>query len=596
MAQETITLRLVAQDLMSGNVTKAIGGLDKLARKGGIVGSVIQGVGQSFGQMLNPVGMVTNAIGGVVDALGDAQTAYRADQMSQAKLRTALEANIDAWDGNTDAIEDVIAARMDLGYSDDEQRESLALLVAQVENVTDALAIQRTAMDLARLKEISLTDASTLLAKAYLGATTGLQKMGIKLAKGVDGMEAIAAVQRRAAGQAKAWAETSAGAAEVFAVKVGEMQEKVGAFVDTASRQFLGFLSGVVDVLDGPEGANKQMADLAAEIYATGQAVRSINQTSAIDQMAKDLARVSEELYQLEHTTSRDTFLAVGALGEATIKASGATIDRLFQVAQAVYDTTKSYDTFNDKVYEVIQTNNQWNVLSGIAVGAIGEIGGAADQSGASVQRFAKVAPTLMTHAVVDMKSAIKEGKAGIVAEMRDLAWQSKHPFAEKRYADWLKEQEEKALRRMNKAVKAGRPGIAAQHRQLAADIRAEYQGLPGYMWRISRKVMGALSIIPGFSGLGSLADLYGMPGGGGGKKGGKKGGKGGRQGPETMRLSNGTASRAEPMRAAGGGSINVTINAGIGTDPAELGRHVTKALRAYKQGGGGPAIAAVVG
>ena len=201
---ETITLRLVAQDLMSGNVSKAIGSLDRLAKRGGLVGSVLQGVGQSMGQLINPVALVANGIGMVTDALSDSIKAFNEDALSQKKLQTSLEANIEAWDGNTKAIEDLIASRMRLGFSDDAQRESLALIVAQVEDVNDALAIQRTAMDLARLKSMSLADASTLLAKAYLGSATGLQKMGIKLGKGVDGMEAIEAVQKRAAGQAEA--------------------------------------------------------------------------------------------------------------------------------------------------------------------------------------------------------------------------------------------------------------------------------------------------------------------------------------------------------------------------------------------------------
>ena len=38
MATETITLRLVAQDLMSGNVSKAVGKIDTLAKRGGIPG------------------------------------------------------------------------------------------------------------------------------------------------------------------------------------------------------------------------------------------------------------------------------------------------------------------------------------------------------------------------------------------------------------------------------------------------------------------------------------------------------------------------------------------------------------------------------
>ncbi len=81
----TITLKMIAKDLMSGNVGKAIAGLDKLAQKGGLVGSVAQGVGQSFGQMLNPLGLVTKGIGMVTDVIGDA-ISKAADEQEEGEV------------------------------------------------------------------------------------------------------------------------------------------------------------------------------------------------------------------------------------------------------------------------------------------------------------------------------------------------------------------------------------------------------------------------------------------------------------------------------------------------------------------------------
>jgi hypothetical protein len=117
------------------------------------------------------------------------------------------------------------------------------------------------------------------------------------------------------------------------------------------------------------------------------------------------------------------------------------------------------------------------------------------------------------------MKAAIKSGKAGIIEQFRDLAWQSKHPFAEKNYASWLHEKEALALRRMRRANARGMPGIAQQHRQLAADIRAEYQGLPGYMASIAGQAVSALSVIPGFGGLDDAFNWTMPSGGSGGRR-----------------------------------------------------------------------------
>ena len=341
MAEETITLRLVAQDLMSGNVSKAISGLDKLAKQGGLVGSVMQGVGQSFGQMLNPVGLVTSGISALTDIVGDSMAAFREDQVSQAQLRAALEANIESWNGNTDAIEEVIAARMKLGFSDDEQRASLSNIVALVGDVNDSLAVQRDAMDLARLKSISLSDASLILARAYTGNVTALAKMGIHVKKGVSGMEALAGVEERVAGQAEAFSKTSTGAMEAFNVKVGELEEKLGGLLEGPADMFVGWASNIVDVLDGPEGANKKLRDMAAQIYGLRQAASPVT-GELMKNLTNQLSLWNDTLTLQEFNGTPESFQWLKDLGPSVLRNFGAasadTLADVRALAQAFID------------------------------------------------------------------------------------------------------------------------------------------------------------------------------------------------------------------------------------------------------------------
>lgn len=226
---------------------------------------LLQGLGFAGG--LGVAGVVAKSIGLVTDAIGDATTAFREDQVSQAALRASLEANIESWDGNTDAIERVLASRMKLGFSDDEQRASLAELVAATQDVDAALKIQGTAMDLARLKGMTLADASTLLGKVYQGNTGVLARYGIRLAKGTSGTQALAEVQKRAAGQAKAYGATAAGAAAILDTKVGELQESMGRLTSGAGELFVDFLSTIVDIISAtPGGADQAVRDLAESI------------------------------------------------------------------------------------------------------------------------------------------------------------------------------------------------------------------------------------------------------------------------------------------------------------------------------------------
>lgn len=359
---ETITLKIVAVDLLSGNVTKAISGLDKLAQRGGLVGSVMQGVGQSFGQMLNPVGLATRGIGMLTDTLGDSLRAFQEDQKSQLQLRAALEANIESWDGNTDAIERTIDARTRLGFADDAQRESLASLVTVTENVNDALKIQRTAMDLARLKGIDLASAAKVLGNAYAGATGQLAKMGIRLGKGVSGMEALEAVQERVSGQAEAYAKSSIGKMEALDIKVDELKESIGGLMQGPADMFVGWLSSVVDVLDGPDGANAQVKDLAAEVRNLYTAAANTGAKMPWDIMAEGIQRSTDELEQLRYAIPEAYFPLVEALGPRTRYSLGATSDSLADLADAA---VRSGFGFRFLVDQVLSARAGANFLTG---------------------------------------------------------------------------------------------------------------------------------------------------------------------------------------------------------------------------------------
>lgn len=98
--------------------------------------------------------------------------------------------------------------------------------------------------------------------------------------------------------------------------------------------------------------------------------------------------------------------------------------------------------------------------------------------------------------APVGMKQKIKDGKDAIIEQFRDLAWQTKHPFAEEDYEDWLKRRAKAAMRKANKAAEEGRPGIAAQYRGLAAEIRAEIDSLPTHAANAQAAILRAFAAV----------------------------------------------------------------------------------------------------
>jgi len=225
MAESTVRLGVYTN---TGQSEKAVTGLRGLMANLGrdAKSSILTGVGLGAGA--SAFNALAGAVQGAVAFMGDAVQAAREDETSIALLTQAIKENDASWDGNTDAIEEAIQARINLGFADDEQRASLRSLVSVTGDSTEALRVQRTAMDLARLKGMDLETATTLLGKVYAGNLSILARYGIQLEAGTTATEALAEIQRRAAGQAETWANTSEGAAETARIAFEELQEDIG--------------------------------------------------------------------------------------------------------------------------------------------------------------------------------------------------------------------------------------------------------------------------------------------------------------------------------------------------------------------------------
>jgi hypothetical protein len=263
---------------------------------------------QAAGAALNIVGQ---AIGAVVGAFGEMQAAYREDQASQAKLRASLFANVAAFSGNIKVIEGVIESRMRLGFADDEQRDSLANLVSVTKDSTKALGLQRTAMDLARLRGMSLENASLLLGKVYAGNLGILARYGIVLKKGATATEALAEIQKRAAGQAEAFAETSEGKLVASQVRAGEVMERFGKVIDKIVQQVLPpLVSGLEFVADAFEslgiGVDKTMEDVKDAADRGSQAAQA-----RLRAMAQDMGISVEQMVAKSKAAARESTAAI---------------------------------------------------------------------------------------------------------------------------------------------------------------------------------------------------------------------------------------------------------------------------------------------
>lgn len=259
MSDTTSTLTWALRDQVSGPAGKMTGALDDAGaaatKNAGLMGKL----SAATGGLVNPMTLVLGGATALVGGLFAAGQAAVEEEKNVAKLQAALEASVPGFDGNTDAIEKLIAKRTDLAFSDDELRASLATLVTSTHDVAAAQDLQAQAMDLARLKGVDLQAATTAIAKASLGATGELRKLGIEVDEGASKTQVLAAIQKAAAGQAEAYASTTQGKWEALQNKFGDVVETVGGAVlpifegltDFALGTLIPALSGIAEIV-GP--------------------------------------------------------------------------------------------------------------------------------------------------------------------------------------------------------------------------------------------------------------------------------------------------------------------------------------------------------
>lgn len=272
--------------------------------------------GFGLGAGISVFNLATRALGAVVDVMGDAIRMAMEEEAGIVQLTRSIEENDRAWDGNIDAIEEVISAREDLAFADGEQRESLRQLVAVTKDHEKALDLQRIAMDLARLRGMSLADAGTLIGKVYAGNVGILSRYGIQLAKGTTATEALAEIQRRAAGQAEAYASTTQGKLVRAQIALENAMESLGFALTPVVGQLAEVASDLIPkIVEG-------VGDLVTEVRRFDPAFdRVVRMGDAFDAIAErmDLSGpVVDKLRDKWIALARESELATGTQEELT--------------------------------------------------------------------------------------------------------------------------------------------------------------------------------------------------------------------------------------------------------------------------------------
>jgi hypothetical protein len=169
------------------------------------------------------------------------QSAEEAGQEMNKVKQTVENAGF-AWEDVGDKIDAYAQKMVELGFDDEETSMSVAHLLEITGNLNQAMAVNQVALDLARRKGMSLTQATDVLSRAMTGSARILRDFGIVVDDNASASDILNTVWSKVKGTAQA----SINPTEVFNVKMQNLQETLGEKLIPAITDFFDAINNFV--------------------------------------------------------------------------------------------------------------------------------------------------------------------------------------------------------------------------------------------------------------------------------------------------------------------------------------------------------------
>ena len=144
------------------------------------------------------------AFAGASEALRASIDAARDTQVAQKALAAQIKTSGETFQASQQAIDKAGLSIAKFGFTSEDSLQALTILDRATGSVSKSIQYQGIAANIARAKNISLSQAALILGKAYDGQTTSLKRLGVEIPKGVKGYQAINIAAQKFAGQARA--------------------------------------------------------------------------------------------------------------------------------------------------------------------------------------------------------------------------------------------------------------------------------------------------------------------------------------------------------------------------------------------------------
>jgi hypothetical protein len=219
-------------------------------------------------------------------------------------------------------------------------------------------------------------------------------------------------------------AEGTANKTRILNAQIVNMQTEFGKLAKGAGDAFLGFLATVVNAFIPHDAAVKKATDYInsygvalEEAGDKGEGVVEALKVTAIEAYTaawQDWMDVNQQ-FLTDTDNSGQTLAMMERLTMDMAMASGVGAAELAVLAEKVRLAGGDYDDLIAAIQGMIGTGIDLRAMAMRYVSDVKAMGGATTVVVKRMREFSSEAPKLMTHAVVDMKAAIKSGKEGII-------------------------------------------------------------------------------------------------------------------------------------------------------------------------------------
>lgn len=247
MTTRTLEIKFIGD---SSGATRAFAEVDDA---GGKLGGKLDGLKSAFGGVATVAGgiIAAGALQKIGGFLQSAVTGAIDDEAATKRLEQALRNIGGAYDQNLAKVNAAIDAGAKKAFTDDQVRDSFQTLLGATGDVNEALNRQQLAYDLSRGAGIDLEQATRMVAKVNEESVDTFKRLGINIKDGATEAEALAAVQEKFAGQADAYAQSTAGQFEQANIRLSEVKEQIGtALLPVIAKLGTVFLEQVVPAIE----------------------------------------------------------------------------------------------------------------------------------------------------------------------------------------------------------------------------------------------------------------------------------------------------------------------------------------------------------